>query len=92
MVSYFSFFISFYYDLLALKADNWNMFNPLIAFRRLKRFTSIYMPIKKFFLTNNLLILLHDKPFSVRSAFGGAAIYSLPQALIQRIVGLIFRS
>ena len=77
----FPFSYPFYYDLLALKADNWNMFNPLIAFRRLKRFTSYLYAYKKVFLDKQLTYSFSmTKPFSVRSAFGGAAIYSLPQA------------
>ena len=57
------------------------MFNPLLLFRKLKYSTSYSYAYKRVFLDKQLS---HDSsmihPFLVKSAFGGAAIYSLPQA------------
>jgi hypothetical protein len=83
----FPFSTPYYYDIFALRAENWVKYNSQLKINNLKRI----FQIGSFFL-NYIFIFRHqiDKnkfkksKFNVTSAFGGMGIYNLDQSVIDK--------
>ena len=84
-IGIFPFSLPYYYDIFALRAENWVNFNSQLINNKIKK----YLLVGSFFL-NYLFIFRHQynlnkfkkSKFKIKSAFGGMGIYNLNSDVI----------